>query len=436
MEVIGWKRFTYEEAEDRITIRKGIIQRSEKIIYYSRIHSVSQEQPLIQRLLGVVQLKIETPGGKSEGDATLPVLRRQEAERLQHVLNERSAAASQSPVEQKSGEEGNSEAHTPKAQQESTLLYRLSPGRLLQAALTELNIGLAVAFIAGLISFADDLLPDRWVNQLVTNAQAYFTGIKAILIIIAVALVGAWLLSVLLFVIKFAGFSLYRQGDRLSIRYGLLERKQFLFDPSRVQSVTVKEGWLRQLLGYAHVEINVVSSSSEKETPALHPFIARKQIEALLEQTVPQFTFASAQVHPPKRALFGYVRAGLLFTIVLAAVLIYFFPHIGRWALLLIPIVFALDYWIFRTSGARLDGDRLTIVNRAIAKQTHFTLKRHIVAIQLGGSHWQRKGQMLNLKAHLLGGSGGSSLRIARLNASDAQQIYEWYRRDRRSRKL
>lgn len=515
MEIIGWKRFTYEEESDRITIRKGLVQRSEKIIYYSRIHSVSQEQPLIQRLLGVVQLKIETPGG-SEGDAVLPVLRREEAERLQRVLNERSisvpdraedaaagSAPSESGLEQKDaaselpvrlkgpeGEEGaqgapsgapdeegaplpNRAPHdsavpdepgaadsfappgslapqarptegVPAAQppsaaanarpktREPELLYRLGPGRLFQAALTEMNLGLAVAFVAGIVSFADDLLPDRWVNQLVSNAQAYFTGIKAILIIAAVALIAAWLLSLALFIVKFAGFSLYRDGERLSVRYGLLERKQFLFDPSRVQAVTIREGWLRQALGYAHVEVNVVSSSSEKETPALHPFIPRALIASLLEQTIPQFAFAAAELKPPKRAIFGYVRIGLIVTIILAAVLIYFFPHMGLWSLLLIPIVFGLDYWSFRTSGATLDGDRLTIVNRAIAKQTHCTLKRHIVAFRVGGSRWQRKGQMLNIKAHLLGGSGGSSISVSRLKASDAQQIYEWYRRERK----
>lgn len=514
MEIVGWKRFTYEEESDRITIRKGLIQRSEKIIYYSRIHSVSQEQPLIQRLLGVVQLKIETPGG-SEGDAVLPVLRREEAERLQRVLNERSiafpdqagdaaariaasesgpdqVAANEFPV-QAWGPEGMDGAYDapsgapheegaplpnraprdsavpgesgaadgfappdslapqarpaaggPAAQhpsvaadarpktREPELLYRLGPGRLFQAALTEMNLGLAVAFVAGIVSFADDLLPDRWVNQLVSNAQAYFTGIKAILIIAAAALVAAWLLSLVLFIVKFAGFSLYRDGERLSVHYGLLERKQFLFDPSRVQAVTIREGWLRQAIGYAHVEVNVVSSSSEKETPALHPFIPRAQIANLLEQTIPQFSFAAAELKPPKRALLGYVRIGLIVTIILSAVLIYFFPHMGLWSLLLIPIVFGLDYWSFRTSGAALDGDRLTIVNRAIAKQTHCTLKRHIVAFRVGGSRWQRRGQMLNIKAHLLGGSGGSSISVSRLKASDAQRIYEWYRRERK----
>lgn len=457
LEIFGWKRFTYEEESDRITIRKGLVQRSEKIIYYSRIHSVSQEQPLIQRLLGVVQLKIETPGG-SEGDAVLPVLPRREAERLQRVLNER-AAHDSAVVDRDADGSGAADAESfgpPVAQElqarptagdpaaqnrtsaaagrpraaEPELLYRLGPGRLFQAALTELNLGLAVAFVAGIASFADDLLPDEWMNRIVTNAHVYLTGIRAILVIAAAALLFAWMLSLVLFIVKFAGFSLYREGERLSIRYGLLERKQFLFDPARVQAVTVKEGWLRQLLGYVHVEVNVVSSSSEKETPALHPFIPKAQIASLLERTIPQFAFAGAEFRPPTRALLGYVRTGLILTVILAAALIYFFPQAGLWALLLIPLSFGLDYWSFRSSGASLNGQRLTIVNRGIGKQTHCTLKRHIVAFHIVGSRWQRKGKMLNVKAHLLGGSGGSSIGVSRLKQSDAQQIYEWYRRD------
>ncbi|GGO02092.1 PH domain-containing protein [Saccharibacillus kuerlensis] len=471
-EIVGWRRFTYEEESDRITIRRGLIQRKEKIIYYSRIHSVSQEQPLIQRLLGVVQIKIETPGGSGEGDAVLPVLASREAERLQRLLNERSArgpevgetgAAQQLstvPSEYSAGEKlqsgesvGPAEPHASAKQalpaeggtaaqasaaaerppiREPELLYRLGPGRLLLAALTELNFGLAAAFVAGIFSFADDLLPDAWMNRLVTNAQVYLTGIKALLLIGAVALLAAWLLSLVLFIIKFAGFSLYREGERLSIRYGLLERKQFLFNPARVQAVTIREGWLRQALGYAHVEVNVVSSSSEKETPALHPFIPRSEIPNLLEHTIPQFVFTGVEFRPPRRALFAYVRVSLILTIILAAVLIYFFPQTGLWSLLLIPITVGLDYWSFRTSGAALENDRLTIVNRGIAKQTHCTLKRHIVALQAGGSRWQREGEMLNLRAHLMGGSGGSLIRISRLQKSDVERIYEWYRRERK----
>lgn len=473
VEILGWKKFTYEEEGDRITIRKGLIQRSEKIIYYSRIHSVSQEQPLIQRILGVVQLKIETPGGSGDGDAVLPVLPRREAERLQRALNERaadrSAAADPAAAEPFFGPAGGAEGQEPPAgfagpepdahageprraeggalpqeagtaaagrsraarAPEPELLYRLGPGRLFLAALTEMNLGLAVAFVAGIFSFADDLLPDEWMNRLVTNAQAYLTGFRAILIIAAVALIAAWLLSLVLFIVKYAGFSLYREGERLSIRYGLLERKQFLFHPGRVQAVTIREGWLRQALGYAHVELNVVSSAEEKETPALHPFIARAKIEELLSGTIPQFRFAGAEFRPPKRAWWGYTWIGLAVTVVIAAVLIYFFPHMGRWALLLIPASLAMDYWSYRTSGAALEGERLTIVNRTFAKQTHCTLKRHIVALHVGGSRWQRKGEMLNLKAHLLGGAGGSSISVSRLKQEDAQRVYEWYRRVR-----
>ncbi|NGZ74625.1 PH domain-containing protein [Saccharibacillus alkalitolerans] len=484
-EMIGWRRFTYEEQSDRITIRRGLIQRKEKIIYYSRIHSVSMEQPLLQRLLGVVQLKIETPGGIKEGDGVLPVLRRREAERLQRALNERAGddpscaagtseagLAGQTADEPRSGSAGSEEeggahaalqvasgeeaaaslAHPAGGEtagpdrraaasgrprnQEPVLLYRLGPGRLLQAALTEMNLGLAIAFVAGLFSFADDLMPDEWMNRLVTNAQSYMTGLKAVLILGSAALIAAWLLSLVLFIVKFSGFSLYREGERLSIRYGLLERKQFLFDPMRVQAVTVKEGWLRQLLGYAHVEVNVVSSSDEKETPALHPFIRRSEIPALLERTVPQFELAGAEFKPPKRALLGYMRTGLIVATAIAAVLIYFFPHSGGlWALLLIPVSAGLDYWSFRTSGASLHGDRLTFVNRGIAKQTHCTLRRHIVAFGTVGSRFQRRRDMLTLRAHLLGGSGGASFSVSRLERDDAERIYEWYSRERKSGK-
>ncbi|MDO3412268.1 PH domain-containing protein [Saccharibacillus sp. CPCC 101409] len=479
-EIFGWRRFTYQEESDRLTIRHGILRRTEKIIYYSRIHSVSQEQPLIQRLLGVVQLKIETPGGSEDSDATLPVLPRREAERLQHALNEQASLSASSakaagvqeheertadelsgsgketsapgsfgaepgsevqPFSERSANrtaadadawfppEAAGPAAAAQSRRQPVLLYRLGPGRLLQAALTEMNLGLAAAFVAAIFSFADDLLPDEWMNRAISNAQAYLTGFRAILIVAAIALLLAWLLSLILFVIKYGGFSLYRDGERLSIRYGLLERKQFLFDPRRVQAVTVRESWLRQALGYAHVELNVVSSSSDKETPALHPFIRRKDIPALLEQTVPQFAFGAAESRPPKRALFAYMRLGLIVSAAAAAISIYFFPHAGLWSLLLFPASAAIDFRHFRDAGVALDGDRLILVNRIFAKRTHCTLRRHIVAFTLSGSRFQRGKKLLTIKAHLIGSPGASSFGVSRLDQADAERLRDWYGR-------
>ena len=64
-------RLRYEENE--LVIRSGLIFRNERHIPYSRIQNVDAIQNLFHRLIGVVEVRVETGGGKEE-EARLSVL--------------------------------------------------------------------------------------------------------------------------------------------------------------------------------------------------------------------------------------------------------------------------------------------------------------------------------------------------------------------------
>ncbi|ANF95364.1 PH domain-containing protein [Paenibacillus bovis] len=486
-----WRRFTYHEEEDRFVIQSGLLQRREKAIYYSRIHSVSIDQPLIQRLLGVVQLKIETPGGSSDGDAVLEVLSAAEAERLQQMLEQAAVAvdtedafshhsadtestnlttknqdtnqdaetgdqfasgenhsypdatrptagsidhsadsiASAGRVGTSAGRTATPAGSSPVAAQ---LLYKLTTPQLLRAALTELNLGLGLAFIAGVYSFAGDILPGGLLNQLMDNAKGYITGIQALLGAVLIGLVFAWLLSLVLFIIKYAGFSVYRSGERLSVRYGLLERRQFVFHPKHVQAVTVKESLIRRWLGFAQIQLHVVSSGKDAKVPVLHPFIRSSEVQMLLDSVVPGFLYRTPAYRSPSRALWAYVWPGLLISSILAAVGTYFLSGYGLLiGGVLAVVLILLDYGRYRRSGAALDGERLIIVNRYVTHSTHCILWKHIEAFSFTGSQLQRRQNLLSL--HLYIAAGHTTFQTNRLRRQDADQVSRWYSRTRRT---
>jgi len=485
-----WRRFTYHAEEDRFVIQSGLLQRREKAIYYSRIHSVSIEQPLIQRLLGVVQLKIETPGGSSDGDAVLEVLSAAEAERLQQVLEQAVVAVDREagslpndvaveqagfPVQDlekdqasdreqsySSGENypySDEKRQTDESADPSTyssagrrsvssagrltvpagsspvtaqLLYRLTTPQLLRAALTELNLGLGLAFIAGIYSFAGDILPGGLLNQLMDNARGYITGIQALLGAVLIGLIFAWLLSLVLFIVKYAGFSVYRSGERLSVRYGLLERRQFVFHPKHVQAVTVKESLIRRWLGFAQIQLHVVSSGKDAKVPVLHPFIRSSEVQGLLDSMVPGFLYRAPVYRSPSRALWAYVWPSLLISGILAAVGTYFLSGYGLLiGILLAAILLILDYGRYRRSGALLDGERLILVNRYVSHSTHCILWKHIEAFRFTGSRLQRRQDLLSL--HLYIAAGHATFQTNRLDRRDADQVSCWYSRTRRA---
>lgn len=454
-QLASWRKFTYHEEPDRFVIRSGLWTRNEKAIYYERIHSVSIEQPLLQRLLGVVQLKIETPGGSSGGDAVLEVLSTAEADRLQRVLNEQSerskgeghtsestavieslstdhstastmASASVTNISDSDAAETTSAAT---ALQQPQLLYRLTTKQLLRAALTEMNLGLGLAVIAGVYSFAYDLIPQSMLDRLFIDASGYMSGIKTLVWAVVAGLLITWLLSLIMFIVKYADFSVYRVGERLSIRYGLLERRQFMFHPRHVQAVTVKESTIRRWFGYAQVNLHVISSDHSGKLPTLHPFVRRDDVQMLLDAHTPGFVYSKPQYHSPSRALLAYVWPSLLVCALAGIVFSYFWSWYAIGMIIPAGLLFWLDYNRYRYSGATLDGQRVIVSNRYIAHYTHCVQWKHIEAFYLRGNWMQRRRDLLDIRMYIA--AGRADFETRRLERTDAERFFDWYSRRR-----
>lgn len=81
--------FTYELAKDEVVIREGVFTRNTTVIPYGKIQNINTKRTVIERLIGLATLHIETAGtnpGQSEG--ILPGVEKKDAlvsEILSHV---------------------------------------------------------------------------------------------------------------------------------------------------------------------------------------------------------------------------------------------------------------------------------------------------------------------------------------------------------------
>lgn len=429
-DIVKWRRFRYQVEADKLLIRKGLFFRDEKTIYYSRIHSVQVEQPLLQRLFGMSQLKIETPGGSGESDGVLPALSQERAEELRILLMQRSQGHGLPEV---AAVDGSGAEYPPEAERARPLpLVRMPTGRLFAGALSTMNLGLLLAFFAGLLSFADDIanlvVPKRISDQLLNAIESSVSGPVSLVIMGAVALLGAWLLSSLLYIVKYYGFTAEERDGSIVVTYGLFEKKINAIKPDRVQAIVVKEGLLRQALGYAKIEVRVVSSYM-KESLMLHPYVPVRDIPELLSRCLPGFEPGSVQHGAPRRAWWYYIRFRLLF-LALAFIGVYvFLGDYAYWVLALLPPLLLTGWLGFRDAGVGLRDSQFIVRNRIIARKTCYVLRPQIVALQMGRTYFQETKRLMSLKAHLLNGNGFS---VTCLDEQDVQEIWAWYRRSKR----
>jgi len=450
---LSWKKFGFWLESDRIIIRKGVLFRDEKTIYFNRIHSVNVEQTLIHRLLRIAQVSIETPGGNKKADGVLSALSLPAATRIREILrahaNELQLKQAQpiSPenmheqlvqdqlqgLDSKQAFELDS---TPIVNQPATKegSFKLSTKQLLQAAATSSNFGLTAAFLGAVYSFANDLieplLPTSYFDQFIEDSVNSFSSAIVFLIVLAVVgfLIFAWLLSILLYIIKYSGFTVSREGEQVSVSYGLLEKKTYVFDPKKVQAVEIVESVLRQPFGFTEVKLQVVSSSKQ-ELLLLHPFIKRSEVQQVLDSFVPQLKLPEPkQFTPaPKRSLIYFIRMPLLMALLPCVVLTAIFELHGLWSLLLLPIVLVWRYSCFRTAGVRLADGQLSLQNRLLSRSTYLIRRPQIVTLRMKRSNGQERKRIGSLFVHALGAPFAQ--KAAYMERESLDPVWQWYSR-------
>lgn len=472
---LHWRSFGFWLLDNRMIIKQGVIFREEKTIYYSRIHSVNVEQPLIQRLLGVSQLKIETPGGGKKADGVLHALSVKEAEAIKEQLRNFARATENAGGEalaalddakrdggvaggdgsaaldsggtaasdRLSGASDRAEDSAPGMNTGIAInggarsampdrMMALGPAQLMRAAATSLNFGLALAFLAGIYSFVDDfielLLPDRFLDQIVEDSTWMMSSVLMIVMISLLVLLFAWVLSIVLYVLKYSGFSVTRQGGQVSLSYGLLEKKTVSFNPKNVQAVIIGESPLRQMIGYGEVKLQVVTSDKQ-EMLMLHPFIKLAEIQGLLESFVPGVAMESGnRLQPsPARALLFYARIPVLLAVAASAACLIAFGAVGGWSLLLLPLMFGWSWLRHRSAGLLLDDRQLTLRRRFLSRSTYLIVRPRILVMKVKRSNGQRRKELASVSVHALGSA--MDFGVACMEQGEVEKIWKWFSR-------
>src|SRR5918995_6856508 len=72
--VLSWRATTYRVSGGAFHLKRGVLQKSERSLPVGRIQSVNTVQGIMQRLFGVVEVRVEAAGGGEEPEISLPAL--------------------------------------------------------------------------------------------------------------------------------------------------------------------------------------------------------------------------------------------------------------------------------------------------------------------------------------------------------------------------
>src|SRR3954454_1365867 len=72
--VLSWRATTYRVSGGALHLKRGVLQKTERSLPLERVQSVDTVQGVVQRIFGVVEVRIEAAGGGREAEISLPAL--------------------------------------------------------------------------------------------------------------------------------------------------------------------------------------------------------------------------------------------------------------------------------------------------------------------------------------------------------------------------
>lgn len=298
-QLVYYQRFDYELTDDTLDIESGVVSRRNREIPIRRVQNVDISRNVVQRVLGIAQINLETAGGSST-EASLKYVSVEEAERLQSEIGRL-----------KRGDEGVDADGEPTGEPETEELFVITPKELALLGLVGIDLRL-LSFVTVLLPVVAPSLQERFADPLVGLAV---TAPLAAVAIVAVTAVVSGLLAVT----NYYSFRLSRSSDDLHYERGLLQRFSGTIPLGKVQSLAVSENVIARRLGYASLAVETAGyAPGDAGSQSAVPLADRERVFSLA-QSVEAFQDVSFE-RPPKRARERYaVRYGIVALVAVGA---------------------------------------------------------------------------------------------------------------------
>jgi putative membrane protein len=376
----------------------GALSKKVTDIRLDRIQAIDVHQGVLQRAFGVFSVDVQTGAGKKGGEISLPALTPDAVEELRAARP--GAAASGPDVDAPAGP-----------------TRRLAGRELAFAALTAGQLGIVVPVLAAGFQILQETFDERRGEEAV---RALPHSTMVIVLVIAGIVVLAWVLSTIGAVIAFGGFTVSREGDRLRIRRGVIQRSEATVPVRRVRAVRVVEGVFRRPFGLAALTVEVTGYADEASAArTLFPLVRVRDVRPFLEEFLPELADdPHGLAPPPPRAARRYLTLPVL---VGALVTIAAWFLVGPPALVALVLAGAYGHARWRAAAWRLADGRLAVRSMRLARTTVLDPALFRESQTLAQNLLQRRAGLADLEVAF---GKETTARIRHLEAADARAAW------------
>lgn len=288
---LHYRKFTFYVEDESFIIEKGLIRRDKVAVPFDRIQSVHISQNLIQRILGVVGLKVDTAGSAIK-ELEISALPKAYARSLQEYLTDkRDEVVGEEEIKESFIEaEISSKAIST---EKNAPLIKLTLKDILRIGLTEnhLKRGLILfAIINGYIWQYEDYLLAPF-ESLVKEYEDYVMGEWLFLLPLAIIafLIVALILSLIQSILRYFDLRFFVDQKGVQLIAGLLKKAEYQIPVNKIQFISWSSNPLRKLLGLKTISVKQAGSNQANDKQSMVvPGSTQDQLDVVLDEFYPE----------------------------------------------------------------------------------------------------------------------------------------------------
>lgn len=415
-----YKNFTFflDETNEEFVIQKGVITKNKITIQLDKIQQVNINQSVIQKIIGVYSVDIDTAGSQKK-EVSIRAVDNQVALRLKDRL-----LSFEKSDERNAVSEENVETEKP--------FLKISFLTLVKVGLTS-NYGRSVALILGFLGslyggFYDVSksleVDEEQVSSLVERGLGYFSLSFLLLLVFLLVL----LINLTQTVVKNFDYQVKLQNKALAINFGLFAKKNTLLKPEKVQITTFSQNFLQKKLNLFDVKLKQASSSDESdqdtkkaiiEVPGCNLLERDRFLKMILNEIVP----TEASLKPNFRFVLVSSFVGILlpvFFFILLGLFVFqnlqpYFPIVPFYIVLMGIVI----YFKYVNYKLLLSKKQIIIKQNAWDIEQQLLQPYKIQGITTKQYFWQKSADIVHLTIHTAAGD-------VRFNYANYSQLKPW----------
>ncbi len=340
---LRYRNFTFflDEQKQEFVIQSGIFSKKRLTIGLDKIQQVNINQNVIQKLIGVYSLDVDTAGSGAK-EVSIKAIDHTSAKILKARLLERAET-----VQQTTSDEIESEEKTLQKP-----IVKISLLSLLKIGITSnygRSLGILIAFFFTIYDNVREFVQNEMLSE--EQIQEYVVQGTAIgfFVLFFALFVLTFIITLIRTVIKYFDLEIIKQRVSLLVTYGLFAKRNTLLNPKKAQIVSYSQNFFQQKLNVLRIKIRQASSEAIKGNSKQNassvieiPGASAAEKNQILEVIYDKIVEKGIVINPNYRYLLRGVYFGLILPVVVFVLfglyinpeLQSFFPLIGVYVLL------------------------------------------------------------------------------------------------------